>query len=160
MGLFSKTPAPVALDPKLSDLSIRELCRRRDALEAELSARARVLAADFSMRYGSERRECSLDSKTVISLDGSTVLVAWFETNRWRCTTTTSTPPLRFPFIGWDKGPDGECRWDRQEHVPLAVYEVGSAAVHAMFAEEEAESRRKREQWDREEYEKLKAKFG
>lgn len=162
MGLFSRTRAAVALDPNLSDLSITELCRRRDVIEAELSSRARSLAADLSTRHGGERRECKEESRTVISLDGSKVRVAWFERRdwMWQMAVASDTPRVRFPILDDVDSPDADYRWTRREQLPLPLYEAGSSAVLAMIADEERARLIQREQWDREEYEKLKAKFG
>jgi len=134
--------------------SVAELCKRRDAIDAELHRRAvaSAPAIDPFIRPGTS-------SVTIVSLDGSAVLVAFFSDNDCRAARSASGP--RFPSYGGVDIAGGERdRWFQQERiVPLDVYERGPSAIAEWRAANEAARAAEHEASERRRYEELKAKF-
>jgi hypothetical protein len=142
---------------KLEELSVRELCDRRDAIEAELERRA---AESLPLRSRIQFSRSAERSVTLRSTDGSAILVRFY----------SDTPPSaversriseRFPNRHrWDcHAFDANALWGELLVVPLNVYEQGAAAIAAYRNEEDQRRADEGREAERRYYEELKAKF-
>lgn len=133
--------------------TVAELCATRDEVDAELHRRA-VVAAE-------SRGKQAIDytgSVTVISRDGTEVLVSFY---REYGLEPAGSRASRFPgYGGMEFSAAGNRSFLASDILPLSVYEGGPKAIAEWEATREAERARQHEVYEREQYEKLRAKFG
>jgi hypothetical protein len=138
----------------LREMSVEALCASRDEIAAELHRRAAMV--ERTQSHGTWFADPKVRSITVISDDREFVKIVPYRDDTDMLVASSEGRRRRFPAVG-DR--------DRSfvysvEVIPLAVYEGGVSAVEAWRAAERAENEARHEKYQREEYEKLKAKFG
>jgi hypothetical protein len=141
----------------LDRMSVADLCDARREIERALHNRA--LKRQPSIPYATHAAAAPF-SVTLLSVDRSTILVRFGEPSGRFGMNAMGTGLEQFPD---DPSSDSALRhrWFGVGHrIPVDVYESGADAIAAMYAAEELERQAGYEQHEREQYEKLKAKFG
>lgn len=144
---------------RLAEMSVVELCDMRGEIEAELHRRAIERLGAIPDR--SFLRGDPGDSDTWISADRSEVFVKVYEQPD-RFATMDDALARRFPRVGARAKAFQfqTVSYGRDVLLPLSMYEAGPDAIRAHCDAEERERAATCEMYEREQYEKLKAKFG